>query len=79
MTARSADGGRAVRVARGWDHRYRVVLTGALNDDSLSYDGTAKDAARIAVGPGRGQFRLGVRVCPVSGDVSHAEVEVVGS
>jgi hypothetical protein len=58
-------------VARGRDRRQWGVITGELDDDSLSYDGAANDPTR-ASWPALAEVIL-------SGDVPHADVEVVGS
>jgi N-methylhydantoinase B len=59
---------------------YGLVLTGELDDDSLSYDGAATDGARASQ-PALAEVVFDWRsgYVRLSGDVSHADVEVVGS
>lgn len=59
---------------------YGVVLTGELDDGPLSYNGAAMDAAR-ASRPALVEvfFDWGSGCVRLSGDVSHADVDVVGS
>jgi N-methylhydantoinase B len=86
----AADPGERSRPDRGMSVRgvsreaaiadYGVVLTGRLDDDLVSYDAAATDAAR-ATRPAlaEGLFDRGPGRARLCGGVWHADVDVVGS
>ncbi|HEY5248972.1 MAG TPA: hypothetical protein VIJ15_11065 [Dermatophilaceae bacterium] len=59
---------------------YGVVLTGELDDDSLSHDAATTNAARASrPGPAGVFFESGPGFARLPGGASYADVDVVGS